>query len=104
MNIVEFNVINYNPKSDKFERYNVIPYIIGSYNKLKEDNKPKTFEEFREYIKDIAMYRWWLRDEFEIMTEECPNQKPRNKLDVYWQVIMNLDLIVHIVMKIIKKS
>jgi hypothetical protein len=80
-----------------------LPYLIRSYNKLKEDNKPKTFEEFKEYIKDTAMYHWWSRCEYEIILNDWPCQKSKKKVDVYWQVMMNLDIIVHIVMENLKK-
>ena len=68
--MVEFNVINYDINSRKFEFYNIIPYLTKCYNKSK--NKPKTFDEFKEFIKSESMYQWWSRCEYEIILSPWP--------------------------------
>ena len=117
----EFNVIIYNINSKKFEPYNIIPYLISCYNK--KENKPKTFDEFKEFIKNKSMYQWWARCEYEIILSPWPytlspseRAKEENnveawkehwkkhlnecqKIDVHYQVMMNLDVITVLVME-----
>ena len=51
-----FNVINYNINRQKFESYNVIPYLVNCYNEAKE--KPKKFEEFKTFVERQSLYQY----------------------------------------------
>ena len=66
----EFNVIGYNINKKEFVSYNIIPYLISQY-KIKR-NKPKTFDEFKEFVKNESMYQWWSRCEYEIILSPWP--------------------------------
>ena len=118
----EFNVIIYNINNKKFEPYNIIPYLVSRYNK--KENKPKTFDEFKEFVKNESLYQWWSRCEYEIILGPWPytsspseryDKKGENdveawkehwekhldeckKIDVHYQVMMNLDVITTLVM------
>lgn len=92
-----FNVINYDINKQKFEAYNVMPYLIECYKK--EKKKPKTFEEFKQFVKEESMYQFWSRCEYETVLVDWPCQKHEEKWDVYDQILMNLDIITDIVMK-----
>lgn len=118
----EFNVIVYNVNSKKFEPYNIIPYLVNCYKK--REAKPKTFDEFKEFVKNESMYQWWSRCEYEIILGPWPyitspseryDKKGENdieawkehwkkhlkeceKIDVYKQVMMNLDVITSLIM------
>ena len=113
----EFNVIVYNINSKEFKSYNIIPYLVSRYNK--KEKKPKTFDEFKEFIKNESMYQWWSRCEYEIILSPWPyvsspseryDKKGENdieawkehwkkhlkeceKIDVHYQVMMNIDVI-----------
>lgn len=123
----KFNVIVYNINDKNFESYDIIPYLVSRYNKTKKE-KPVTFEEFKEFVKDESMYQWWSRCEYEIILSPWPyvsspserwNKEGENdieawkehwkkhlnecqKIDVYHQVRMNLDVITNLVMESIK--
>mgnify|MGYP007056154073 CR=1 FL=1 len=123
--MVEFNVINYNINSREFESYNIIPYLLNCYNK--DANKPKTFDEFKEFVRSKAMYRWWSRCEYEIILSPWPyltspserydkkgeddieawkehwkkHLKECKKIDVWDQIKMNLDVITKLFMEVI---
>ena len=116
-----FNVINFDFNNKTFESYNIIPYLLSCYNE--EKNKPKTFDEFKNFIKNKSMYRWWSRCEYEIILSPWPytsspseryDKKGENdveawkehwkkhlneceKVDVHYQVMMNLDVITALV-------
>ena len=124
----EFNVLVYNINSKKFESYNVIPYLLSCYEKKEE--KPKTFDEFKEFIKRKSQYQWWARCEYEIVLGPWPytaspseryDKKGENdikvwkehwdkhleeckKIDVYLQVMMNIDVITNLFMDIVNED
>ena len=122
----EFNVINYDFNSKKVVSYNIIPYLLSRYEK--EKNKPKTFDEFKECIKNWSMYQWWARCEYEIIVSPWPytlspseRAKEENnveawkehwkkhlnecqKIDIHYQVMMNLDIITKIFMEIVNEQ
>lgn len=117
-----FNVIIYNINSKEFENYNIISYLISCY--IKEKDKPKTFEEFKTFIENKSKYQWWARCEYEIILSPWPyisspseryDKKGENdveawkehwkkhlkeceKIDVHYQVMMNLDVITNLMM------
>ena len=117
-----FNVIVHNFNSKEFESYNIIPYLVSRYNK--KEKKPKTFDEFKEFVKNESMYQWWARCEYEIILSPWPytsspseryDKKGENdveawkehwkkhlneceKIDDHYQVMMNLDVITNLVM------
>ncbi len=119
----EFNVIVYNINSKEFESYNIIPHLISCYNKKKE--KPQTFDEFKKFIKNESEKQWWARCEYEIILSPWPytsspseryDKKGEDdveawkehwkkylnecqKIDVYHQIRMNLDVITALVME-----
>lgn len=121
-----FNVINYDFNARKFVPYDVIPYLVNTYNdrveryheinlkaskskNQKEFNKykdvleywkiPKTFEEFKEFVKKESQYQFWSRCEYEIILIDWPCQKDEEKWDVYDQIMMNLDTVTKLVME-----
>lgn len=128
MEEAKFNVIVYNINSKEFEQYDIIPYLVSCYKK--EKNKPKTFDEFKEFIKKSSMYQWWARCEYEIILGPWPyvtspseryNKLGENdidewkkhwerhlescsKIDVHYQVMMNIDVITELFMKIVNKK
>ena len=124
----KFNVIIYNINSKEFEYYNIIPYLLSCYKK--EKSKPKTFDEFKEFIKNESMYQWWSRCEYEIVLSPWPytsspseryDKKGEDdieawkkhwkehlnecqKIDIHQQVLMNLDIITQIFMEVINND
>lgn len=105
----QFNVINYNFNAQKFESYDVIPYLISAYNdRVQCHNEfpeeeywkiPQTFDEFKEFVKKESQYQFWARCEYEIILVDWPCQKTEEKWDVYQQIMMNLDLVTKILME-----
>ena len=99
-NVKPFNVINFEFNSKKFEAYDVMPYLIRCYDNAKRKKDcPKTFDEFKKFVKDKSMYMYWARCEYEIILSDWPNQKTYKKIDVYWQVMNNIDVVTEILME-----
>lgn len=131
----KFNVINFDFNSKRFEQYDVIPYFIREYNnQVKKYNEypndkywnvPKTFNEFKQFIKDKSQYQFWSRCEYEIVLSPwpyilAPNEgydtskendvetwkehwkkhlESCDKWDIHDQIMMNIDIITELVMK-----
>lgn len=87
----KFNVIINDFNSGTFEPYDVMPYLMREYNKAKD--KPSTFEEFKNFVEKEAKYQWWSRCEYEIILSDWPGQRHHSKIDVYEQVMMNIDIV-----------
>ena len=100
-----FNVIIYDPNLKEFVKYDIIPYLIRTYNKKKErkETLPKTFDEFKNFVKSESQYQFWARCEYEIILIDWPCQKKYEKWDVYKQIMMNLDIVTKVFMENIKE-
>lgn len=96
----QFNVIVEDINSRKFIPYDVIPYLVKRYKDSKE--KPKTFDEFKKFIEKESMYQWWSRCEYEAILKSWPTGSSEKKIDVHWQVMMNIDIITEILMDEVK--
>lgn len=100
-----FYVINFEFNSKKIEKYDVMPYLVDCYNKVKGTKKcPKTFEEFKSFIEGESMYRYWSRCEYEIILSDWPNQNVARKIDVHYQIMMNIDIVTDILMDNVNKK
>lgn len=99
--MIPFYVIHQDFNLKVFEPYDIMPYLIERYNKIK--NKPKTKDDFIEFIKSESMYQWWSRCEYEIIICGWPNQDTQEKWDIHKQVMMNIEVIADILMDNCKK-
>lgn len=98
-----FNVITEDINRRAFAPYDVIPYFVNRYKGLrKNENKPSNFDEFKEFVKKWSMYQYWARCEYEIILSGWPPASDPHsddkKIDVHWQIMMNIDIIAEIVM------
>lgn len=92
----QFNVIIEDINRREFIPYNVIPYLVRQYKEAK--NKPTTFEEFKTFVEKESKYQWWARCEYEVILKEWPTGQREEKIDVHWQVMMNINTITEILM------
>ena len=97
--IKSFNVINFGFNSNKFEAYDVMPYLVYCYKNEKKDKRPVTFDEFKKFVESNSMYRYWSRCEYEVILSDWPSQKTNEKIDVHWQIMNNIDLVTNILME-----
>lgn len=95
-----FNVCIFEPNSKKFVYYDVMPYLKETYKK--EKLKLKTFDEFKEFVIKESRYQFWSRCEYEIVLVDWPCQKIEKKIDIFDQIMMNVDLITKLLMDEIK--
>ena len=87
---IKFNVINWNFNTDTLEAYDVLPYLR---NKCKG---AKSLEELKSLIESKSKYQFWSRCQYEVIVHGWPVQKNDYKIDVYEQIMMNIDVIAKI--------
>lgn len=99
--LTPFYVINWDVNARKFIKYDVMPYLVDCYraSKKKKRNVPTTFDEFKVFIKGQSLYMYWARCEYEIILMDWPCSQTYKKVDVYWQIMMNLDIVTRILME-----
>lgn len=98
-----FNVINYDCNAKKFKWYDVMPYLIERYKERKKKDRPKGFEEIKKFIRDESMYQFWSRCEYEILLVDWPCQKQSDKIDIFDQIMMNIDVVTNVFIENIQK-
>lgn len=92
-----FNVVCEDFNRRKIVPYDVIPYFVGAYNEAEE--KPVTFDEFKQFVKNESMYMFWSRCEYEVIICGWPNEDMKEKWDIHRQIMMNLDTVTSLVME-----
>lgn len=96
---IPFYVINENVNAQKFEPYDVMPYLIECYKKVKRrKNHPTTFDEFKKFVKDESMYMYCSRCQWELLLVDFPCEKIKRKIDVHFQIMMNIDIVTKVLM------
>lgn len=87
---IKFNVINWDFNTDTLEAYDVLPYL------RKECKGAKSLEELKGLIESKSKYQFWSRCQYEVIVHGWPVQKNDYKIDVYEQIMMNIDVIAKI--------
>lgn len=92
-----FYVIVWDFNKDTAQYYDIMLYLINKYEEYRpKKNKPKTFEEFKDFIINNSLYKWWSRCEYEIIITEFPKREKELKTDIHQQVMMNIDVITNL--------
>lgn len=94
MENVKFKVLLWDPNSDCVEDYDVLPYFRNKYKESKI--KPKTYDEFKQFVIDRSLCHFWSRCEYEIIITGWPVSKRKEKIDAHHQIKMNIDNICQI--------
>ena len=95
-----FNVILLDFNSKEFVPYNVMPYFFEEYDKLPAKEKPVKREEVKGWLKKEAQYQFWGRCEYEVLLCDWIFPEETNeKIDVYWQIMLNINLITDLFIK-----
>lgn len=69
----------------------------NNISKRIKDEKIKNYNEFKEVIKRMLMYRYWSKAEYEVLVTDLTNKIDENtdmhKIDIWFQLEPNLDRI-----------
>lgn len=97
---MKYNVIVWDVNRKEFVPYDIFPYLKREFIRSKET--PYTFEEYKTWIKKEAMCQWWARCEYEVILSNWPCEDKKEKIDVYYQILNNLDTITTLFMEEMK--
>ena len=99
--LTPFYVINWDVNAQKFIKYDVMRYLVDCYKeaKKKRGKAPTTFDEFKVFVEGHSLYRYWARCEYEVILMDWPCSQTYKKIDVHWQLMMNLDIVTKILME-----
>ena len=97
-NHVPFYVINEDFTRKEFRKHDVMPYLISCYKDTKKNERPKTFEECKNFIEAKSRYMYWSRCQYEIVLKQIVGEKTM-KIDIHWQLMNNIDIVTRIFMK-----
>ena len=79
--------------ADKIVKYNVLEYdyLIDSLKKAIKKKEITKYDELKEFVKRILMAQFWSRTEYEILVSGLHTRVEPQKIDVWYQIEMNLD-------------
>lgn len=102
--IPPFYVIIEDVTAKEFKKYDVMPYFVDCYDKVRRNERPKTFDEFKEFVKSKSMYMYWSRCEYEVVISSLIGFAEEKKIDVHYQVMNNIDLVTRLLMESVGKK
>ena len=95
-----FYVLRWNQTKDDIEHYDILPYFLDKFNELVKKKRVKRNSVDMEWLKDFidreAKYTFWSRCEYEIVVAGWPRWKNERKIDIYWQIKPNIDVIAEL--------
>lgn len=91
-----FNVLIWDFNGKNLTITDVLPYFRDEYKRAKKNERPQTINEWKEFIKRWGMYRYWSRCEYEIIVSPWPTHDKSVKIDVWYQINSNIDIITEI--------
>jgi hypothetical protein len=97
----KFNVLIVDFNTNKVIPYDVLPYFENCYKELKRSRRkdkkmPVTDEDWKSFIKEKSTYLYYAKCEYELLIYSWPGQSYIKKMDVHYQVMMNIDIIIKI--------
>lgn len=95
---IPFYVFVDDVNANRFVKYDVMPYFMNAYNERKKSARPKTYDEFLEFVEGMSLYQFWGRCEYEVVLTPWCSRTPDIKIDVHWQLEPNIELVTRILM------
>lgn len=91
-----WNVLFHDFNNDKIVKYNVLDntYIIDSIKKAVKKKEIVTVSDLKEFVIHKFRAQYWSRAEYEILVSGIHSRSDAQKIDVWYQINMNLDNIV----------
>lgn len=106
---IPFNVIWQDFNAREFEAYDIMPYFLREWEHIKKSAKPysedqwrgrpQTVEELKQWFISKSHYMYWGRCEYEVILAGWPNTDTKKKIDIHWQIMLNIDTIIDIFIK-----
>lgn len=95
----EFYVLVWDINKNVIKHYDILPYFRRMYDECPSEEQPTTFEEWRTFVISWGKYNYWARCEYEFIVSPWPSQDKEVKIDVWYQIEKNIDLLAEILME-----
>ena len=92
---LKWYVIYHDFNNDKIESFNIFHSSNFRDGVEKELKKYTDFESFKKEIKNWLMYSFWSKSEYEIICSGLFEKSEQYKIDIYYQVLPNLDILAN---------
>lgn len=93
-----FNVLVHDFNRNEIKPYNIITdSLLKDIKKQRRNSKITSRLELKEYLKSEFMYHYWCKSEYEILMKGLSKSDEEDKIDVWFQINMNLDLITQLI-------
>lgn len=79
-----------------FKHFDILPVLSREWSELKPKLKQEAIKNPKDWVDKELKYHFWSKCEYEVLLLSWPprpNEEPE-KIDVYWQISPNLELIV----------
>lgn len=98
-----WNVLNWDFNSGKVVTFNIFghDFCEDIYKRIRK-GEIKSFQDLKDRTDKWAMYNYWSRTEYEMLVGGLFNKDELEKIDVYKQIKMNLDLIAQYVVRMME--
>lgn len=80
----------------EFEPFDIMPYFI---NEWKHEKEKPNLNDLEEWFINKSHYMYWSRCQYEVVLAGWPNTEDNKKIDIHWQIKMNLPIILDIFKK-----
>lgn len=101
--IIPFYVIIEDINRRDFVKYDIMDYLVNCYKETRRKEQPTTREEFVEFVERKSHYMYESRTEYEIILGSLCGFSEDKKIDVHFQIMNNIGIVVEILMKNVNK-
>lgn len=92
---LQWNVLYHSINKNKITTFNIFDHCSFAVAVVRILSTVHSKEEFAKEIRKELQYYFWSKCEYEIIISPWPPRgKPREKIDVYEQIVMNWDIFV----------
>lgn len=98
---LEWYVLSHDFNNDEIIPYNIFysSFIKNLHEEIRK-KKVTNYKELKEYISHWSKYNYWSKSEYEIIVSGLHSKEDKEeKIDVDWQIQMNLDRITEYVIR-----
>ena len=91
---LKWYVLFHDFNTDKIVKYNVLEhcdYLVDSVKKAIKKKEVQTYNEFKDFISRKFKAQYWSRTEYELLVSGLVTRKEAEKIDIWYQLEMNLD-------------
>lgn len=96
---IPFFVINEDQDNKEFYYFDIMPYFLNKYKSMRKSDCPRNFRECKYFIEKESAHEFWLRRKYEVVLSPLTGTTPTKKIDVHYQILMNLNVITSLFMQ-----